>query len=95
MNDFIEFIIKIIFSAIAIILQAFIVSILWGWFVTPAFGIQVFPVPYYIGFTIICSLMIPHNSNESEDEIIYESLFKSMFLSLTFLGIGWIAHLFI
>lgn len=75
--------------------NGFTLSILWGWFVVPVFGVPPLRIPFAIGISLIVGYLT-HQTRKSEDEpetgfIIIFGLLKPALALL----IGWIVTWFV
>ena len=84
----------------AIIMNGWILSIMWGWFIVPLFHLPELTIPYAIGISSVAGLFMNKSTQNKIDEGIFsEKLIKA--LSVTFLvplmvlGFGWIVLQFI
>ena len=82
------------------IFNGYVLSVLWGWFVVPTFGVPKLSVTAAIGIALVVSYITDRkDSNEKEDkrpfgEILREGLTEAIAKSLFVLFFGWIVHLF-
>jgi len=90
----------IILAILGIILQGWVLSILWSWFIVPLFGLPMLSVSSAISIAIIVGL-ITHQYNDldlkgkSIGEWVGCAISHSIFGPLLVLFIGWIVTLFI
>lgn len=86
---------------ISSILNGWVLSILWGWFISPVFGIPAITVGQAIGLAMVVSyLTYQHTENNAskkdEKTSYYVGLIVALLLRpLVTLGIGYIVHLFV
>lgn len=77
------------------IVGAVVVSALWGWFITPTFGIAVPPLPVVAGLSLFAhyvtyqsqSTYKDHSTNGVQDSVV------GMLYPWLALFIGWLIHL--
>jgi len=94
---------KILFSTIIDMLSlwwaAFVLTILWGWFIVPFFDMNKLPVAYAMGLCVISMLMfskIPKiDENTDTFDLYFNMIFSNAFKPLFALFIGWITTWFI
>ena len=80
----------------AAIWGGYVLSILWGWFFVPVFGLPTLSVPQAIGISLIVGFLTYHYQYEEDDEEVLLKRIVGIFLvPLECLIIGWIVHLFI
>lgn len=82
-----------------IILSGYVMTILWGWFVTPAFGLAVPSIPIMLGLSLILSY-ITHQTIYTEDNrepntMLWSALVHSLVRPLITLGVGYIIHIYV
>jgi hypothetical protein len=85
------------FDAVAAILQGFVLSVLWGWFVVPTFDAPVLSIPVAIGVSIIVKMLTAHrpSTEETIEEIVKRTAAHQIVVPLFALFAGWIAYNFI
>jgi hypothetical protein len=77
---------------------SWIVSYLWGWFITPVFGIETPSVFYILGLFLMIGMLkdkkfkeIFKKSDSTPKENI-KSIIANLLYPIFVLGIGWILH---
>jgi hypothetical protein len=78
-----------------IVLNGWVLSILWGWFIVPLFGLPVLSIPYAIGMALIVGMFKGQTkdlSNDDEKVAVVAKIFLFPFIALF---IGWIVKGFI
>ena len=81
--------------AFSAIWRGYVLSILWGWFIVPLFGLPALSIPFAIGFSLIVGYMT-HQATKTEDEPSWGTLTAHAALLPAFiLLIGWIVTKFI
>jgi phosphate/sulfate permease len=82
----------------AILWNAFVGNVLWGWFVTPVFGIAAPGVALFFGLAMIIRYLTFRYEYKAEEKtethMLSEILFSLIFPAFALL-MGWIATLFI
>lgn len=86
--------------AISSILNGWVLSILWGWFISPVFGIPVITVGQAIGLAMVVSYLtyqhVDSNTRKNDKTEFYVNIMVAVLLRpLITLGIGYIVHLFV
>lgn len=81
---------------ISSILRGYVLSVLWGWFVVPTFGLPALSIPIAIGISMILAFTTHQISVKKEEDKSVGTQFSNIILHpLLVLGIGWIVTLFI
>ena len=86
-------------AIVSIILNGWVLSILWSWFIAPLFGLPLLSITTAIGMAIVIRLLTYQYSddmfkNKSMSELIGAVIGHSIFGPLLVLFIGWIVHCF-
>ena len=79
------------FVTVLAILRGWVLSILWGWFIVPFFGLPVLNIPYAIGIALVISYLTVSSSKKNDDIDYWRSTATPLFALL----IGWIVTWFI
>jgi hypothetical protein len=83
---------------IEIILNAWVLMQMWGWFWVTTFGLPVLSIPAAIGISMTVKFVTGNytkvNSDDSKKNVITK-IAISLALPICILGIGYIVHLFI
>jgi hypothetical protein len=74
-------------------IRAWVLSILWAWFVVPI-GVIALSVPHAIGFACVCQLILGTTTKPKEDEDFAGIVVMGILLALLSLGFGWIVKSF-
>jgi hypothetical protein len=93
-----------VLSAVAIvvgsIMEGWVLSKLWGWFVSPLFGVPSLSIAAAIGFALVIS-MLTHQSTSSDSNkdkdwtnLVAAVIAKTVFTPLMFLLFGYIVKMF-
>lgn len=77
------------------VVGAFVLSALWGWFVTPAFGIPVPPLPIVAGLSLLIHYATGHAPTTYKDHETngLQDTVLGMLMPWFALLIGWAIHL--
>lgn len=93
---FAAFIAVIVLSVVA---NGYALSVLWGWFIAPYFGLPVLNIPTAIGLALVVGYLKNQDINSDETAGFIESLVKifgrAIFRPAFALFIGWIVTFFI
>jgi hypothetical protein len=92
--------IVIILVPLSIIMRGWVLSIMWGWFIVPLFGLPALTIPYAIGVSAVIALLKGSSTDNKKDdkkalEKFLEALFVAFVAPLITLGFGWIVLQFI
>jgi len=80
----------------AVVASGFVISILWGWFVVPLFGLPALSIPHAIGITLIISMArAPQHQDKGSGESFSTKLSALFIAPWMALLIGWITKGFI
>jgi len=86
-----SFIVVIVFASIW---SGYALSVLWAWFIVPAFGLPMLSIPAAIGVSMIVSYIthqtIPSDKEESSFEKITKGILEATMKPAFALGFGWI-----
>lgn len=81
-----------------VIIDGWVLSTLWGWFISPLFGLPSLSIPTAIGIALFVGLITKKVETTSDEELsnsIKSIIARVLFYPLTVLLIGWIVKLFI
>lgn len=77
-----------------VLLRAWVITVLWGWYVVPAFGVAPLRMAFAFGLSLLIGYVQPRLS--TEDKRTFSETLAFAIMSLVFtLGFGWIGTLFI
>lgn len=91
-------VITIILSSV---LNGWVLSILWSWFIVPYFSLPKISIAIAIGISLIVAMLTHQESNKKEDKeetltsIVITMLIKAIATPAIFLVFGWVVHLFL
>lgn len=93
----ISFLILIFYIIVAIILDGWVITQLWLWFVVPTFKITPLSIPIAIGIHWLVFFLCPKKSDLREESIKsnVDLFLESVFISMTALFGGFVAKQFI
>ncbi len=80
------------------VLRGFVLQALWGWFVTPTFGVQPPGVAVCVGLFLVVMVFreVPRRKLEDKDRESLAVLITAELLSTgVAFGLGWVVHLFV
>jgi len=88
------FVIGLAAFLVAVLLEGYVLSVLWGWFIVPVFSAPRLTVAYAIGLALLVG-MLTHRVRKPEDtpETPF-FLAMSVINPVIFLVIGWIVKAF-
>ena len=96
---FVMFIIGLVVAAI--IMRAWVTTILWSWFIVPVFHVPELTLPMAMGISLVIGMFITMQATKDIDiksgkEAVFQKVFEKSFLEpLVTLGVGWIITLFL
>ena len=75
--------------------RGYVLSIMWGWFITATFGIRTLSIPAAIGVSYIFSFMCPTTNCKEDDEDslkikVIKAFARAFFVPALFLLCGYI-----
>lgn len=76
-----------------IILRAWVLTMLWGWYVVPAFGAE--PLRLIFAFGILMIVMVFRGVRPKSDKTLGETVVDTIASSLLILLVGWAGSLFV
>jgi Na+(H+)/acetate symporter ActP len=82
------------------IMNGWVLSVLWGWFIVPIFNAPQLSIPYAIGISFIIHMLTNKQSDTTNNKdkdvttIIIEALVSTFITPLLVLLFGWIVTLF-
>ncbi len=77
------------FFALAVILRGLVLSVLWGWFIVPVFGLPVLGILPAFGVALIVTYLVGYRGKK--EGTTWLDVFTGPLITLVF---GWIVHLF-
>jgi hypothetical protein len=81
------------------IFNAWVLVILWGWFVVPTFGLPVLTIVKAVGISLVVKFMTyKSTSSDDEDAGPWKKFLYACSLAIVYplcaLGVGYVVHLF-
>lgn len=76
-----------------VILKAWVITILWGWYIVPAFGLAPLRMVYAFGLALLVSYLTFHYTEDKRG--FWAKLGFGLFSSVMVLLVGWIGTFFI
>lgn len=81
------------------VIQGFVLSVLWRWFISSQFGVKAISVPVAVGLSVLIGLLTNETDvdpvNTSFSYAVLNGFIQSMVLSSLALIIGWVALQFV
>lgn len=77
-----------------IIYDGWVISILWGWFVSSYFHLPPLSLAYAIGFMLIVT-MFRSSFTSTREDLDIEKIMVEIFMPVFILVIGYLIHLFV
>lgn len=78
-------------GAIAVLWGGYVLSILWGWFMIPVFGLPALTAMQAAGVKLTVRVITyTHRREEEKDDWLITSFVEATILPLVLLGLGWI-----
>jgi hypothetical protein len=71
----------------AILTRGFVLTVLWGWFAVPVFGLPALGIAPALGLTVLLNYLLNHRKEGQSLAGIFGG-------ALAALGVGWVIHLF-
>lgn len=80
---------------LSFIVDGFVLSVLWRWFISSLFNLPLLTIPYAIGISTIIGYLRPYKKTKTDKDDFQELLIAAIVRPLLFLLLGYIIHLFI
>lgn len=85
---------------VSALMNGWVLSVLWGWFVVPLFNVQPLSVATAIGLSLAIGMLVSRESSSSDEkkdlsDAIAGVVVRVVFASLFTLFFGWIVKLFV
>ncbi len=82
------------------LMNGWVLSILWDWFVSPLFGLPPLSIAAAIGFSLVAGMLTKqetqsNNEGKETSTLIAEMIAKSVISPLVILLFGWVVNMFI
>ena len=75
--------------------RGYVLSLLWGWFMVPAFGVPALSIPYAIGLSVICAMLARDMKKDPDQPEMAELIITALAAPLVFLAFGWVVRWFV
>lgn len=82
-------------GAVSYMWRAFVLVLLWGWFVVPLFALPPLRIPFAIGLSLVGSMMASSRGYEDDEEGPMDVLIRAALTPSIVLLVGWIASKFV
>ena len=81
--------------AISTLINGWVLSILWGWFIVPVFGVQAITLGQAIGLSMVVSFLTYQYIDAKKDENngAWTAVAVAIFRPLFALFFGWLIHI--
>lgn len=79
------------------ILNGWVLSVLWAWFLVPSFGLPALKIPAAIGIATVVGMLTSQyiHNNESEEDEMVARVSHSVAVPVVSLIIGFVARFFV
>jgi hypothetical protein len=94
-KDGIGCVFMVLISPLTSILNGYVLSLLWSWFLVPTFHIPALNIPQAIGISIIVHKLTYFYQGSSSIPKPWESIGVALFAPLFTLCTGWIVRMFL
>ena len=84
----------ITFAILLILLSAYVLTQLWGWFFVPFFGLPELTIAYALGITLTSRLIIPIPNSKKMEDYGADEYLAAVLLPLLLWGLGYLIYLF-
>ena len=93
------FFLPVLVIIIATILNGCVLTILWGWFFIPTFGLPPISIAQAMGIGLVINYLTYHlvrtpATEESGSDQLKFMAIQAIYRPVTVLAIGWVIHLF-
>ena len=99
MNVYLKYVACIALAVFGVISNAYVLTLLWGWFITPTFNVAVPSVAMATGITLFKGcLFYKYNSDtkaRTADELLKIVAHLSIVIPLSYIFVGWLITLFL
>jgi hypothetical protein len=84
-------------APVLVVLNGWVLSVLWGWFVVPALGLPTLSIPLAIGLCSVAQVLrpVPTDYAKDKDSTTATRLVGYALAPFVALGFGAIVHLFV
>lgn len=81
--------------ALSAIWRGYALSIIWGWFMVPTFGLPALSIPVAIGLSVVVGMLTSHAMKTDDKQSPVAAVLIAFLVPVFALLIGWIAKSFI
>jgi hypothetical protein len=81
--------------ALSAIWRGYVLSIIWGWFIVPTFGLPALSIPVAIGLSVVVGMLTSHATKTDGEKNALSAVLIAFFVPVFALLVGWIAKSFI
>ena len=89
------FAIGLALTFVAAVLEGWVLTVLWGWFIVPAFGVPGLRIPYAIGLALLVGMLTHRVRKEEHQPDTAHVLAHGLVMPFLYLGLGWFVKLFV
>ncbi|MEM7209586.1 MAG: hypothetical protein AAF434_17335 [Pseudomonadota bacterium] len=91
------FIVGLVMGALLVstIVTGFVISVLWGWFVAPTFGVPELSIPIAIGLAMVVSYFTYQHDAQSKEVDWGRTVGFLIARPIVALGFGWLVFQFV
>lgn len=82
------------FTVVEVLLHGIVISILWGWFMAPTFGLPKITIPVAAGIAILISTITNQYVHREEETLLKVGVYNLVMPVMAFI-VGWILHFFV
>ena len=78
--------------------HGWVLSIVWGWFIVPLFGLPSLSIAYAVGLVLVAGMFRGESKTDEDDDVVYriaKSLGNAFLGPLLVLGLAWIVVQFL
>ncbi len=75
-----------------VLVRAWVIAVLWGWYVVPAFGLAPLRLVYAFGLSLLLTFVLP--PKDKNDDGFWINIGNAMMRVVVVLGMGWIGSWF-
>jgi hypothetical protein len=90
MNFFLEMLLSLAWY----LLNGIALKLLWGWFLTPTFGLLAVSFPQALGIVLFLGFLFAKHKDMKEEKGIKEIIFDVFYVPLFSIAVGWVIQLF-
>jgi len=83
----------VLLGILTTVLNGFVLTVLWRWFVVETFGLKSLTIPQALGIALVIGFLTSHYSGEDKRSILEKAIYVVL-APLFFLAIGFVYHLF-